>query len=71
MKIGINALFLQNPANGSGQYLLHLLHALAEVDRQNDYILLGAGNLAHDDGGQTPFPYRVSGLYAPGGTRCP
>src|SRR6266702_3260912 len=42
MKIGINALFLQNPTNGSGQYLLHLLHALAEVDQQNEYILLGA-----------------------------
>jgi len=42
MKIGINALFLQNPTNGSGQYLLHLLHALAEVDRQNEYVLLGA-----------------------------
>jgi glycosyltransferase involved in cell wall biosynthesis len=64
MKIGINALFLQNPTNGSGQYLLHLLHALAEVDRQNEYILLGTGNLAQDDGGQTPFPYQVSPVLA-------
>jgi glycosyltransferase involved in cell wall biosynthesis len=64
MKIGINALFLQNPTNGSGQYLLHLLHALAEVDRQNEYILLGTGNLAQDDGGQMPFPYQVSPVLA-------
>src|SRR2546425_2513147 len=41
MKIGINALFLQTPASGSGQYLKHLLNALAEIDQQNEYILLG------------------------------
>src|SRR5579859_698660 len=42
MKIGINALFLQTPATGSGQYLIHLLNALAEIDSHNEYILLGA-----------------------------
>ena len=42
MKIGVNALFLQTPASGSGQYLIHLLNALAEIDQQNEYILLGA-----------------------------
>lgn len=42
MKIGVNALFLQTPATGSGQYLIHLLNALAEIDQQNEYILLGA-----------------------------
>ena len=41
MKIGINALFFQFPASGSGQYLTQLLRALAEVDSQNEYILLG------------------------------
>lgn len=41
MKIGINALFFRFPATGSGQYFIHLLKALAEVDQQNEYILLG------------------------------
>ncbi len=40
MKIGINTYFLKFPASGSGQYLLHLLQALAEVDQENEYILL-------------------------------
>ena len=60
MKIALNALFLQTPANGSGQYLLHLLHALKEVDQQNEYVLLGAKPLAGKGSTQTPFPYRVS-----------
>jgi glycosyltransferase involved in cell wall biosynthesis len=41
MRIGINALFLQKPATGMGQHLLHLLQgldALAEKDQQ--YVLL-------------------------------
>jgi glycosyltransferase involved in cell wall biosynthesis len=41
MKIGINTYFFKYPASGSGQYLLHLLLALAEVDQENEYILLG------------------------------
>ena len=40
MKIGINTYFFKFPASGSGQYLLHLLHALAEMDQENSYILL-------------------------------
>jgi len=41
MKIGMNTYFFKFPASGSGQYLLHLLQALAEVDQENEYILLG------------------------------
>jgi glycosyltransferase involved in cell wall biosynthesis len=41
MRIGINAHFLKFPASGSGQYLAHLLNALAEVDTENEYVLLG------------------------------
>jgi len=41
MKIGINTYFFKFPSSGSGQYLLHLLQALAEVDQENEYILLG------------------------------
>ncbi len=42
MKIGINALFFQHPASGTGQYLSHLLNALAEIDQENKYLLLGS-----------------------------
>ncbi|HEY0753055.1 MAG TPA: glycosyltransferase family 1 protein [Ktedonobacteraceae bacterium] len=41
MKIGINTMFFRHPASGSGQYLIHLLNALAEIDTQNEYILVG------------------------------
>ena len=40
MKIGVNSYFFRFPASGTGQYLLHLLQALAEVDQENEYILL-------------------------------
>lgn len=66
MKIGFNALFLQTPANGSAHYLVHLLHALGEVDKQNEYILLGARPLSCDSQGRpqgaslpVPFPYEA------------
>src|SRR5579864_6004762 len=41
MKIGFNAMMFRYPATGSGQYLTHLANALAEIDQQNEYILLG------------------------------
>jgi len=40
LRIGINALFLQQPATGSGQHLYHLLQGLDGVDRENTYVLL-------------------------------
>ncbi len=40
MRIGINALFLERPATGSGQYTHNLLEALAKVDPTNEYLLL-------------------------------
>jgi glycosyltransferase involved in cell wall biosynthesis len=40
MRIGINALFLQKPATGSGQHLFHLLEGLDAYDRENTYVLL-------------------------------
>lgn len=40
MRIGINALFLQRPATGTGQHLFHLLKGLDEYDDQNTYVLL-------------------------------
>src|SRR5438270_14042995 len=42
MRIGINNMFFKFPASGSGQYLSYLLQALAEVDQENEYVLLGA-----------------------------
>lgn len=58
MNIGINSLFLQTPASGSGQYLLHLLKELREIDQRNDYLLLGAQPLAKQRQ-PLPFPYQV------------
>ena len=40
MRIGVNALFLQKPATGSGQHLYHLLEGLDAYDRNNAYVLL-------------------------------
>ncbi len=65
MKIGINAYFFKIPASGSGQYLKHLLHALAEVDGQNKYILFGSQPLTQEGTeypqglSSTKFPYRA------------
>jgi glycosyltransferase involved in cell wall biosynthesis len=56
MKIGINALFFQYPATGSGQYMTHLLSALAQIDTQNEYVLLGSQPV---ETSQTSFPYHV------------
>jgi hypothetical protein len=50
MKIGINALFYQYPASGSGQYLSHLLHALSALDSRNEYILFGPRPLPQNNG---------------------
>ncbi|HEU5230011.1 MAG TPA: glycosyltransferase family 1 protein [Ktedonobacteraceae bacterium] len=57
MKIGINALFFQYPATGSGQYMLHLLQALSEVDQENEYVLLGPQPVINQK--ETVFPYQV------------
>ncbi|GAC1348076.1 MAG: glycosyltransferase family 1 protein [Ktedonobacteraceae bacterium] len=68
MKIGINALFLQTPASGSGQYLIHLLGALAEIDQHNEYVLLGAKPVAqavaNTDSGRASHPYQVHAVPA-------
>jgi glycosyltransferase involved in cell wall biosynthesis len=41
VRIGINALFLQKPATGMGQHLLHLLQGLDSLDaRDQQYMLL-------------------------------
>src|ERR671939_762334 len=41
MRIGINALFLQKPATGMGQHLLHLLEGLDTLDeKEQQYVLL-------------------------------
>lgn len=58
MKIGINALFFQFPATGSGQYMTHLLSALGEVDSRHEYVLLGPQPIDQVQSKQT-FPYFV------------
>ena len=57
MKIGINSLFFQFLTNGSAQYLSYLVRALGEVDRQNEYILLGPQPLSQGRNSLTSFPY--------------
>ncbi len=54
MRIAFNALFLQNPNTGSGQYARHLLLALRSVAPELDITLLGA-----------PPPFAGRGLLAP------
>src|SRR5215831_13255543 len=60
MKIGINTYFFKFPASGSGQYLLHLLHALAEVDQANTYILFGPHPIPEGTGTPITFPHVVT-----------
>jgi glycosyltransferase involved in cell wall biosynthesis len=43
MRVGINALFLDRPGTGSGQYTRHLLDSLEEVDPTNEYLLFSPG----------------------------
>ena len=62
MKIGINTLFFRYPASGSAQYLLHLLQALAEVDQQNQYVLLGPEPNLQSSSTPDTFPYRVASI---------
>jgi glycosyltransferase involved in cell wall biosynthesis len=60
MKIGINTYFFKFPASGSGQYLMHLLQALAEVDQKNTYILLSPQPISEKIGALLKFPYTVT-----------
>ena len=60
MKIGINTYFFKFPASGSGQYLRHLLQALAEVDQKNTYILLSPQPISEKIGTLLKFPYIVT-----------
>jgi glycosyltransferase involved in cell wall biosynthesis len=43
MRIGINALFLERPETGSGQYTRNLLQALAKAEPTNKYLLISPG----------------------------
>lgn len=60
MKIGINTYFFKFPASGSGQYLLHLLQALAEVDQKNEYILLDPQPISAKAVSLITFPHLVT-----------
>ena len=57
MKIGVNAQFFQFPASGSGQYLSHLLSALADIDSTNTYMLFGSQPIEQTI--RPVFPYHV------------
>jgi glycosyltransferase involved in cell wall biosynthesis len=61
MKIGIATLFFRHPASGSGQYLIQLLNALAQVAPEHEYILVGPDPLTDSvqQQLQAPFPRHV------------
>ncbi len=54
MRIGINALFLERPETGSGQYTRHLLEALAKADPTSEYLLFRPGPAPPTP--NTPYP---------------
>jgi glycosyltransferase involved in cell wall biosynthesis len=64
MKIGYNAMMFRFPATGSGQYLTHLINALAEVDQRNDYILLGPDTLPEWKGINPRLTYQQTSVPA-------
>ena len=53
MRIGVNALFLQRPATGMGQHLIHLLEGLDGSDDEIDYVLLSP-RFRHSSMGRFP-----------------
>jgi glycosyltransferase involved in cell wall biosynthesis len=57
MKIGINTLFFRHPASGSGQYLIHLLNALARIRAPHEYILVGPDPLTENVQQQLQAPF--------------
>jgi glycosyltransferase involved in cell wall biosynthesis len=50
-------MFFQFPASGSGQYLSHLLNAIAEVDKENEYRIFGPQLLENSN--KSVYPYSV------------
>src|ERR1700680_833392 len=60
MRIGINALFFRFLATGSGQYLTHLLNALAEIDGENEYVLLVPDAMSPASENNARFTYQRS-----------
>lgn len=67
MKIGINTIFFRHPASGSGQYLIHLLNALADIDTKNEYVLVGPDSLSPSVKKQLriPFSHHVRAVKGP------
>src|SRR5690348_13090792 len=62
MKIGVNSYFFRFPASGTGQYLLHLLQALAQIDQENEYVLLDSQPISSTLQTSIEFPHLVSAL---------
>ncbi len=67
MKIAVNTMFFRHQASGSGQYLIHLLNALAEIDTHNEYVLVGPDPLTDQVKAQlkAPFAYYSSRVKGP------
>lgn len=65
MRVAINALFLQEPATGSGRYLSNLLAALGQVDGVNDYFILGPKEPKVQPETPSSFVWQVAPLGGP------
>ncbi|HEV2581858.1 MAG TPA: glycosyltransferase family 1 protein, partial [Ktedonobacteraceae bacterium] len=65
MKIGLNAMMFRFPATGSGQYLTHLINTLAEIDQQNEYLLLGPDPFPEQQGIDPRLAYQQAFVPAP------
>lgn len=67
MRIGFNGFFLGQEGTGSGQYTHHLLHALAQVSRGDEYLLYARAGSRHSAMWsahelRTPFTWRFDNL---------
>lgn len=67
MKIGISTLFFRHPASGSGQYLIHLVNALARIDTAHEYLLVGPDSPGEGVHLQAPFLHHVQPVVGPPG----
>ncbi len=62
MKIGVNSYFFRFPTSGTGQYLIHLLQALAQIDQENEYVLLDSEPISPMLKMGIEFPHLVTTL---------
>jgi glycosyltransferase involved in cell wall biosynthesis len=60
MRIAINGLFLEDPGNGTGQYVRHLLQALGRIDGINEYLILSPHDIADQPETPSTFTWKTT-----------